>query len=172
MDDLIVHIGEWTKVLRVRQSGSSLGATDLYLNTPCGRKLRSTPSLTNYIKHHNLYDIDPRKVNFEKPLRPGEKPKPCYSKFTTEFIKFVRSRGKYTPSYAIPGDQRPKKKKKLRVKINLKTIDKDWCDKCRRLDYVREDAATLCKLCEGCILCQQGKYDYEIEHLPSTSIYI
>ena len=75
MDDKIERIGEWVRVIRIRQTGSTTGTRDMYINAPNGQKLRSTHDLAKYIKQYNYYDVNPREVNFEKPLRPGEKPR-------------------------------------------------------------------------------------------------
>ena len=57
----------WTKNVKIRNSGESLGQRDVYIITPDGGKLRSVKELTQYILQTGYFEIDPREVNFEKP---------------------------------------------------------------------------------------------------------
>ena len=72
----IIKLGEWTKIVRFRQSGATYHQKDLYLvHKTLGKKLRSTRDLALHIREHNLFTVvDPYLVNFEKPLQEGEIP--------------------------------------------------------------------------------------------------
>ena len=83
----------WTKITRARKSGKSAQEKDCYVTTPCGRRLRSFKGLTLYLQRKEWYDIDPRKINFQK-CQIGSK-KDNHN--TNEFVKFIETKGQHRP---------------------------------------------------------------------------
>ena len=83
----------WTKITRARKSGKSAQERDVYITTPCGKRLRSFKNLTLYLQRKGWYDINPKKINFQKSQIGTQKE--CHQ--TKEFIKFIESKGQHIP---------------------------------------------------------------------------
>lgn len=173
MDDEIEHFGLWVRVIRVRQTGSTTSKRDIYINAPCGQKLRSTHDLAKYIRQWSCYDVNPREVNFEMPLRPGEEPRKLRS-HTNELIKFVETKGKYTPAFMLP--RQPKNNnansQPLKTKANIINVASQ-CYKCNWYDdTIKLEKISKKKLCEGCILCLQGKREEHLQNVFKEMPYL